>query len=104
MKELKITDRIYLRQDGNNVAIFEKAEVNKVDSNKKPTGETYIKNKDIAYCGTVYQALQNLLRSEYDIEKDLLLQFKELVASIDKAEIDIKNRFRIEVKTSWAII
>ena len=95
MKELKITDRVYLKQDGNNVTIFER-----VLAKKKDSEETYIKEKDISYCGTIYQAIQHLIRSEYDIEEDLIVQFKEWISLINKAEEDIKKTFRLEVKTS----
>lgn len=98
MKEFKLSEDIYLKQDGYNVTVFEKVEVNKLDSNKKPTGDTYLKDRDIAYCGTVYQALQHIVRFNYDIEEDLLLQFRNLIMLIDSAEEDIKNRFSLEVK------
>ena len=92
-KEVKLSPILYLRQDGHNVTIFRKT-----ISKDKTTGEEFQRNKDIAHYGTVYQALQALIRSEYDIEKDLIKQFKDLVSLIKEAEQEIKNTFKLEVK------
>ena len=98
MKELQLMDNLFMKQDGYNVTLFEKTIANKLGDDRKPTGETYVKTKDIAYFGTVYQALQYIVKSQYDISEDLLDQFKNIITLIDNAEEDIKNRFRIEVK------
>jgi len=92
---MKITETLYLENSGMFFKVIEKG----VAVNKK-TKEESIVDKNPREFGTVYQALQYIVSSDYDVNKDLLCQFQELMDKIDYAEEDIKNRFRVEVKTA----
>jgi hypothetical protein len=96
--ELELGKGIFIKQDGVNVTLFRKIEKDVLNDNKEPTGEKRLVSKDIGYYGTIYQALQSVVRGQYDISEDLMKQYEDWVYCIDMLEADIKKRFRIEVK------
>lgn len=92
---MKVTENLYLENSGQFFKVVEKG----ISINKETKKETVI-DKNIREFGTVYQALQYIISSNYDVNKDLLCQFQELMDKIDYAEEEIKNKFRVEVKIS----
>jgi hypothetical protein len=96
---MKITERISLEKDGDYFKLTEVRESKLMDSNRKYTGEVGEKTAFLGSFSTVYQALIHIIQSDYDIEEDLISQYKELVSLIDAKADDIKRDFRTEVKT-----
>ena len=47
--------------------------------------------------GTLYQALQAMIESDYDLDGDLQEQFISLMECIEKGKEVIKKEFRVEV-------
>ena len=83
---MKITERVHLEKSGQYFRLLEKNE----------------KGKDINVreFGTVYQALQVIIESDYDLDKPLKEQLTELVKAIDMNKDKIRDNFKIEVKTT----
>ena len=95
--ELELGKGIFIKQDGGNATLFRKVEKDVLNDNKEPTGEKKLVNKDIGYYGTIYQALQSVIKGQYDINEDLMKQYEDWMYCIDMLEADIKARFKLEV-------
>ncbi len=89
---MKITDNLHLENSGRYFRLVEKRIA------KRRGLDTEVDHEPREF-GTVYQALQHIVEADYDVDKDLLEQFKSIIEWIDKAKEDIKRDFRIEVKT-----
>ena len=92
---MRITENTYLEKSGNYFRLTEKGL-----SKPKNGGEPKEVDLNVREFGTVYQALQHIIESDYDIEEDLQKQFIGLLESIEKAKEVIKQEFRIEVRTN----
>jgi len=83
---MKITNTTHLEKSGQYFRLVEKNE----------------KGRDINVreFGTVYQALQAIIESDYDLDQQLSTQLKTLVQAIEMNKDRIKDQFRTEVKTT----
>ncbi len=92
---MKITENLHLENSGQYFRLVEKG----IATSKKD-GSTKEVDKNAREFGTVYQALNHIIESDYDVDKPLLDQFRQLLTCINDAKVEIKKNFRIEVKTS----
>lgn len=92
---MKITERVHLEKSGQYFRLVEKGL-----SKPKNGGEPKEIDINVREFGTVYQALQVIIESDYDLDKPLKEQLTELVKAIDMNKDKIRDNFRIDVKTT----
>lgn len=90
---MKITEKLHLRKSG---GYFKLTELQMVEP-KDPSKASYEREINVCNFSTVYQSLTHLIKTDYNIEEDLLSQFKELIKLIDEKSDLIKKEFRTEV-------
>jgi Holliday junction resolvase len=93
-----ITESLGIKYSNGNYIIFEIKTVKDQPSLKDKSQIGELKEYDLSYSGTLYQALQNAVRAYYDINSPILEQFQVLSKAIDEKEKEIKKKFSTIVK------
>ena len=95
---LMITESLGIKYSNGNYIIFEIKTVKDNPSLKDKSQIGELKEYNLSYSGTLYQAIQKIIRDYYDTISSILEQFQVLSKAIDEKEKEIKKKFSTIVK------
>ena len=96
---MDLNEKYSIEKEANGFSLVEKTSI-EIKKDGKKTGEIK-EGQNKRYYGAVYQALQGFVKltvNEATTASELQIVIDKALSDINKAEADIKDRFRIEVK------